>query len=140
MMLTDPLRDALGHLETHLGLVSSSLGKADPALALAFRTAAIKSFEYCYGLSLKAIERAVTDRSATPETVEAANFRTLIRMAWELGLVADREQWLVFRDHRNITAHTYDERKAASVVAVLPEFIRATRDVLERLEAHADAS
>lgn len=139
-LLTAPLTEALTHLETHLGLVSSSLAKAEPGLERAFRTAAIKSFEYTYALALKAIERTMAERAAQPETVEQAQFRALLRMAWEQGLIQDRDRWLEFREMRNITAHTYDADKAAQILAGLPMFITAVHHLLVKLKEPADVA
>ncbi len=132
---TKAFADSLRHLETHVGLVSSQLGTADPALAETFRTAAIKSFEYTYALALGLIERALEDRTGRPETVAAAGFRNFMRMAWEHELITDAEAWDAFRAMRNITAHTYNDEQAAKVFAVLPQFIVAARHLLTRLEA-----
>lgn len=41
--------------------------------------------------------------------------------------------WFVYRDKRNITSHTYDPAKAAEVAAVLPDFARHARELLQRL-------
>jgi hypothetical protein len=63
------LADALAQRETNVGLVSSSLVTAEPRLERVFRTASIKSFEYCYAVSIKAIERIVADRTGQPGAV-----------------------------------------------------------------------
>lgn len=136
---TKPLRDALQHLETNIGLVSSSLVEESPALRETFRTASIKSFEYCYSFSLKLIKRRLEERATEPELIEEASFRTFIRSAWEVGLVHDLEEWDQFRKLRNDTAHTYDVKKAEEVFQHLPTFVDAVKFLLAGLEAPADA-
>ncbi len=48
--------------------------------------------------------------------------------------------WLLFREKRNITSHTYDETKSLDVLAVVPQFIDRARFLLDRLNSPRDAS
>jgi len=50
-------------------------------------------------------------------------------------LIDDIDAWVIYREKRNITSHTYDAAKAAEVAAVLPEFARAAHELLGRLQA-----
>jgi uncharacterized protein YutE (UPF0331/DUF86 family) len=54
-------------------------------------------------------------------------YRDLIREAADAGLVIDPESFFLYREIRNITAHTYDEAKAERVLSVLEGF---RKDVL----------
>jgi len=51
------------------------------------------------------------------QAVDAMSFRELMRSGGERGLLADVDAWMVFRDKRNITSHTYNAVKAADVAA-----------------------
>lgn len=132
-----PLRLALSRLEKHLRLAETE--GHTPDLQDALRTACIQSFEYCYALALKAIERELDGRMS-PEELAGLNFRTFIRAAWETGLVESLETWDRFRELRNITSHTYDDAKAALVYAALPQFVGAVTLLLVRMEERAHAS
>lgn len=136
---TTALVNALTQLEMSVGLASNSMAQSDERLAAVFKTAAIKAFEYCYALSLKGIERRLADRMP-PEQVEGFTFRSLMRAAWEHGLVANAENWSIYRDMRNATAHTYDLAKAAEIYSNLPRFIADVQQLLLALKAHADVS
>ncbi len=48
--------------------------------------------------------------------------------------------WLLIREKRNITSHTYDETKSLDVLAVVPQFIDRARFLLDRLNSPRDAS
>lgn len=133
------LQKALAQLEICIGLTESALGKSDERLAAVFRTASIKAFEYSYALSLKAIERRLTERLA-PDVVESLTFRTFMRAAWEQGLVLNADAWSGFRDMRNATPHTYDFQKAAQMSADLPRFMSAAKYLVTRLNSEAQAS
>jgi Nucleotidyltransferase substrate binding protein like len=73
----------------HLRLIHSSLARAEPALAPAFRTAAIKSYEYVYELAIRLIRRALELKAASPSEIDLMDFKTLMRTAAEKGLIDD---------------------------------------------------
>jgi nucleotidyltransferase substrate binding protein (TIGR01987 family) len=134
MLVTKSLADALVHLETNFNLIGSSLARGEPMLEATFRTAAIKSFEYVYELSIRLIRRALEVKAASAVEVEQMDFRTMMRTAAEKGLIDDPLAWYLFRDKRNITAHTYDETKALDVLAVVPQLLARVRFLLASLK------
>jgi nucleotidyltransferase substrate binding protein (TIGR01987 family) len=139
MLITQPLGDALVHLETNFGLTGSSLARAHPELLATFRTAAVKSFEYVYELGVRFIRRALESKAMSSAEIDEMDFKTLIRTAAEKGLIDDPIAWYLFRDKRNITAHTYDQTKAMDVLAVAPQLIERAQFLLARL-GEQDAS
>jgi nucleotidyltransferase substrate binding protein (TIGR01987 family) len=98
-----------------------------------FRTAAVKSFEYVYELSVRLIRRALEAKAVSPAEIDEMDFKTLIRTAAEKGLIDDPLPWYLFREKRSITAHTYDQTKAIGVLAVVPQLVERVRFLLERL-------
>ena len=78
--------------------------------------------------------------AATPAEIEQMEFKTLVRTAAEKGLIDDPVAWLLFREKRNITSHTYDETKSLDVLGVIPQFIGRAQFLLERLNSPRDAS
>jgi nucleotidyltransferase substrate binding protein (TIGR01987 family) len=134
MLITKPLGDTLVHLETNFGLIGSSLARGQPMLTATFRTAAIKSFEYVYELSIRLTRRARELKAMSATEIDQMDFKTLMRTAAEKGLIDDPQPWYLFRDKRNITAHTYDETKALDVLAVVPQIIERARFLLARLK------
>jgi nucleotidyltransferase substrate binding protein (TIGR01987 family) len=101
---------------------------------LEVRDACIQRFEYTFELSIKTIKRYLEQEMPIPEQLDQLNYRDLLRIAFEAGLVAQAESWFQYREARNQTSHTYDERKAGSVYAILPSFIEDTRFLLTQLE------
>jgi nucleotidyltransferase substrate binding protein (TIGR01987 family) len=134
MLITKPLGDALVHLETNFALIGSSLARGQPMLTATFRTAAIKSFEYVYEISIRLMRRALELKAMSATEIDQMDFKTLMRTAAEKGLIDDPQPWYLFRDKRNITAHTYDETKALDVLAVVPQLIERARFLLARLK------
>ena len=50
------------------------------------------------------------------------SYRGLIRTGAERGLIADASAWMLYRDKRNTTSHTYNADKAAAVAEIIPAF------------------
>lgn len=98
------------------------------------RDACIQRFEFTFELAWKMLKRRLEMDLPNPAEVDLMSFRTLVRVGSEQGLVDEVSAWFVFRDKRNLTSHTYDSAKAAEVYAVLADFARHARILLERLE------
>lgn len=79
------------------------------------RDSVIQRFEFTYELCWKMLRRRLEADDPSPETIRAMNFKTLIRIGAERGLISNPESWFEYRRKRNITTHTYDESKAVEV-------------------------
>jgi len=88
------------------------------------RDACIQRFEYTFELSWKMLKRRLELDLPNAHSVDAMSFRELMRSGGERGLLQDVDAWMVFRDKRNITSHTYNAAKAADVAAVIPAFVQ----------------
>lgn len=98
------------------------------------RDAVIQRFEYTYELCWKMLKRRIELDSPNPAAVDAMSFKDLLRDGAERGLIEDVEKWMIYRDQRNITAHTYDEQKAASVHRTAIGFVDDAEDLFLRLK------
>ena len=131
------LRGAVSSLEDGLEVVSDGSwfdqqsGKVQNTLI----AGVIQNFEFVYEISFKMIKRQIEEESASPNEVDESNFREVLRVAAEKGLVADVEAWFKYRKMRNITAHTYDHQKAQQVYQDTLIFINDARALLKVLEA-----
>lgn len=131
------LRNAIASLEDGLEVVGDSgwfnaqSGKVQNTLI----AGVIQNFEFVYEICIKMIRRQIEMESASPDEVDATNFRDLLRLAAEKSLIADVEAWFKYRHMRNITAHTYDHEKAQQVYQGTLIFIRDARALLHALEA-----
>ncbi|MGO9328687.1 MAG: HI0074 family nucleotidyltransferase substrate-binding subunit [Steroidobacteraceae bacterium] len=140
MIITSHLSAALTELAKNAELPFSPIAHDHPELIGTFRTAAIKSFEYAYELSIRLIRRRLEIMAATAAEIEQMEFKTLMRTAAERGLIDDPLPWLLFREKRNITSHTYDETKSLDVLAVIPQFIERAKFLLDHINAPRDAA
>lgn len=134
------LRDAIGSLEDGLEVVSNSEWFDQQSLKVQNTLIAgvFQNFEFVYEISIKMIKRQIEAESASPNEVDETNFRDVLRVAAEKGLIADVEAWFKYRKMRNITAHTYDHEKADQVYQETLVFIDDARLLLKRLEARND--
>lgn len=122
------LEKAVGSLER--AIVRSKAHMDDEEL----RDAVIQRFEYTYELCWKMLKRQLEIEAPNPAEIDSLSFKDLFRAAAEKGLVDNIEQWFVYREQRNITSHTYDEEKAASVQKTAFEFITAAKKLLAKLQ------
>jgi nucleotidyltransferase substrate binding protein (TIGR01987 family) len=136
MQLPSPLVDlsslrlALASLQRALARWNASQGQDEE-----LRDACIQRFEYSFELSWKMLKRRLEIDLPDAHSVDGMSFRDLVRIGGERGLLPDVDAWMVFRDKRNITSHTYNAAKAAEVAAIIPSFAAQAADLLARLDA-----
>ena len=127
IILFEPLKKA------HLTLdkaVDRSIKDSDD---LEVRDACIQRFEYTYELSIKTIKRYIEAEMPITDTIDQMNYRDLIRVAFEIGLIDQVEPWFRYREARNQTSHAYDEVKAQFVYELLPNFIEGSAFLINQL-------
>ncbi len=100
------------------------------------RDACIQRFEYSYELCTKILRRYLVLTEANSGEIAAMSFPNLIRTGSMRNLLLhDWERWSKYRDARNITSHTYDEKKAKKVIKIIPKFIEEANFLLEKLNS-----
>lgn len=130
------LRDAVSSLEDGLEVVSNDSWflQQSEKVRNTLIAGVIQNFEFVYEIGIKMIKRQIELESASPTEVDESNFREVLRVAAEKGLIADIEAWFRYRKMRNITAHTYDHDKAQQVYQDTLIFISDARALLHKLE------
>lgn len=95
------------------------------------RDAAIQRFEYSFEAAWKAAQAVLLERFG----VELASPKPVVRASFENGLLSEEEarEALAMVDHRNLTAHTYNEALADEIYAAIPGYRRLLRAWVERL-------
>ena len=131
------LKDAVASLGDGLEVVSDPVwfNQQSDKVRNTLISGVIKNFEFVYEISIKMVKRQIELESASPTEVDESNFREVLRVAGEKGLIADVEAWFKYRKMRNITAHTYDHDKAQQVYLDTLKFIGDARALLHALEA-----
>jgi nucleotidyltransferase substrate binding protein (TIGR01987 family) len=115
-------RQALATLEE---LVHEAPGKI-------VRDATIQRFEYTFEAVWKAAQAVLHDRYG----VELASPKPVIRASFENNLLSEEETRtaLAMVDHRNLTAHTYNEDLANEIFSAIPDYRCVLRAWIERLK------
>ena len=133
----EPLRRALASLEDGLEVVSDAqwFNQQSDKVQNTLIAGVIQNFEFVYEIGFKMLRRQIEAEAASPTEVDESNFRDVLRVAAEKGLIADVEAWFRYRKMRNITAHTYDHEKAQRVYEGTLVFIDDARALLANLEA-----
>jgi nucleotidyltransferase substrate binding protein (TIGR01987 family) len=127
-MSTDKrLAQQFEHFERAFARLDEVLNLPDSPIV---RDAAIKRFEFTFEMAWKCMYRWLRFKEVNiPEEA----FEVIPR-AFKAGLIDDDASWTRIRRARNMTAHTYDEKKAIEVAtAVRNEAAPRFRELLERL-------
>lgn len=119
----DVARRALASLQALAGEPSSPI----------VRDASIQRFEYTFEATWKAAQAVLLERYG----VELASPKPIIRASLENGLFTEDQARLALgmADHRNLTAHTYNEVLAEEIFAALPAYRELMQVWLDRLAA-----
>lgn len=123
------LQDSLEVIDNTTWFNNQSLKVQNTLLA-----GAIQNFEFVYELSIKMIRRQLELEADSPNQIDETNFRDLLRIAAEKGLIPTPETWFKYRQMRNITAHTYDHDKAYQIYCDTQVFILEAKQLLIALE------
>lgn len=101
---------------------------------LIIRDSMIQRFEYTYSIALKMIKRFFS-QGAFVENVDSMTFNEMVRQANKMDLLkSNLETWTLFREKRNLTSHTYDEKIATDVVKIIPLFYEEAQFLLNKLK------
>jgi nucleotidyltransferase substrate binding protein (TIGR01987 family) len=131
------LRNAIASLEGALAVTGDSawFRAQSPAVRDTLIAGVVQNFEFVYELSMKMLRRQLELGADSPAEVDRTNFRDMLRVAGEKGLVEDVEAWFRHRTMRNITALTYDQAKARMVCEDARALLNDARALLAALEA-----
>lgn len=99
------------------------------------RDSMIQRFEYTYSISLKMIKRYLASGAFVFENIDGMTFNEMIRQANKMGILrSNLERWDVYRQKRNLTSHTYDEKIAQDVASIIEDFALEAKYLLEKLK------
>jgi nucleotidyltransferase substrate binding protein (TIGR01987 family) len=130
------LRQAIQSLENAIAVVNREdwFKAQDELIQNTLIAGVIQNFEFVYEISTKMIKRQLELESASPTEIDASNFKDVLRIAAEKGLIHNVEAWFIYRKMRNITAHTYDHEKAEQVYEETLIFVKDAALLLKKLE------
>lgn len=134
----DSLRKALATLERSLDTVDAHWRTADEAMRETLRAGVIQHFKVAFELCWKYVQRWLRENRSPEEADHPRSRKDLFRLAAHAGLIEDPVPWFGYAEARNLSVHTYSEKRAEQVYQTARRFLRDARYVLEQLEAHND--
>ena len=125
----EPLQKAISQLDS--GLKEYEQSNKNEFL----RDGVIQRFKYTYVISCKTLKCFLETTNPSPALIDQMSFSTLIRSAWEQGLLKSScDVWKNFREAHNNTSHAYDEIKAKEVFSVIPSFIIQAEYLIKQID------
>lgn len=94
----------------------------------------IQKFEFVYELSIKMLKRQLKAIESNDNDIDSTDFRDILRIAANYGLIESPEIWFDYRKMRNITSHTYDQNKALQVYSGISDFLESSRFLVVQLQ------
>lgn len=100
-----------------------------------YRAAAVKEFELILEQAGTLLKRALRHYYYNSQKVDALFFKDIFRRAalHSIITVDEAENWLNYRDERNMTAHNYGEEHAEDILELLDKFIHDTRNLIKKI-------
>lgn len=130
------LQDAFTSLEkTILKLENQAwFNQQDEIIQDTLIAGSIQKFEFVYELSTKMLKRQLKMIESNDSDIDSSDFRDMLRMAAQYGLIESPEEWFDYRKMRNITSHTYDQNKALQVYHGITGFLASAGFLVEQLK------
>lgn len=93
------------------------------------------TYEICWKCMVRWISINLSQQEASPRTK-----RDIFRTTARIGLIQSPKLWFSFADAWNMISHTYDKKKAETVLNLAPSLLKEASDfytILERLNAQS---
>lgn len=88
--------------------------KIKPPYSMVEQTGIVGLFEICFEQSWKMMKEMLENHSRYTDKI--ASPRTIIKIAFQHGMIDDEEKWLDLQKTRNILAHTYDADESLAAI------------------------
>jgi len=89
----------------------------------------LQRFEFTFELVWKTIQEY-----AKTQGIMVASPRESFRVAADLKLVSDVEEWFEYLEERNKTTHIYDAKMAQDIFSKIPRFVQMVEQLLSSLQ------
>ena len=133
------LKKAIGSLDRAVYVTSSKekMAMLDKDQRETIRAGVIQNFEFTYELSWKFMKRWL-EHNVGSMYVDGLPRRELFRLAAEHQLIIHIDQWMIYHDARNETAHTYDEKRTQEIFETAGHFLDDAKILINSLEKKND--
>ena len=121
---------ALSRLNEMLRKYESSEGYED-LIVDALREALAQRFEYSLEVAWKTCKRHLSEQGFIEASTGSP--KSIMRLAFSNGLIADATPWIRYIDARQNTAHDYSEEKLDAVLEVVGDFFKDAVSLYEKM-------
>ena len=93
----------------------------DEKMQTYIKDSCIKRFEYTYEMSKKIMNKFL--KKEYDKTEKELSINNIFREMYGLGLIDSFDNWVDYRESRNISAHEYDITKTYPIIELIPRFL-----------------
>ena len=124
------LKRALSRLNEMLRKYESS-NAYEPLIVDALREALAQRFEYSLEVAWKTCKRHLSEQGFIEASTGSP--KSIMRLAFSNGLIADATPWIRYIDARQNTAHDYSEEKLDAVIEIIDDFFKDAGALYEKM-------
>ena len=125
----DVLKDSLKTLKE---CYNDYLLQTDEKIQTYIKDSCIKRFEYTYECAKKIMNKYLKKEYDKPDKELTIN--NIFREMYGLGFIKNFDNWILYREKRNVTSHEYNLKETYDIVKIIPDFIEDVRYLIEKLE------
>ena len=104
----------------------------DEKLKVYIKDSCVKRFEYTYESARKIMSRFL--KKEYDKTEKDLSVNNVFREMYNLGYLKNFENWVMYREKRNITSHEYNLEETYGIIDIIPQFIEDTEFLIIQLE------
>ncbi len=104
----------------------------DEKLKLYIKDSCIKRFEYTYETAKKLMNKFL--KKEYDKSEKDLNINNIFREMYALGLIANFENWVNYREKRNFTSHEYNIFHTDEILKIIPNFIKDVSFLINSFE------
>ncbi len=105
----------------------------DTKLKNYIKDSCIKRFEYTYETSKKIMNKFL--KKEYDKTEKELSINNIFREMYAIGLIKNFENWVDYREKRNLTSHEYCVEKIDTIIDIVPAFIDDTEYLIKHIES-----
>ena len=123
------LKDSFNTLEE---CYNDYLLQTDEKIQTYIKDSCIKRFEYTYECAKKIMNKYLKKEYDKPDKELTIN--NIFREMYGLGFIKNFDNWILYREKRNVNSHEYNLKETYDIVKIIPDFIEDVRYLIEKLE------
>lgn len=105
----------------------------DTKLKNYIKDSCIKRFEYTYETSKKIMNKFL--KKEYDKTEKELSINNIFREMYAIGLIKNFENWVDYREKRNLTSQEYCVEKIDTIIDIVPAFIDDTEYLIKHIES-----